>query len=181
MNGGLDASDGVHFQESRRLARTWVVLVAVLSAPGLLVTAVVFYSEGGSFSTSDLLVLASVFGVTLVVLAGLWVCRLTTEVRDDGLHVRFFPLQLSFRQVPGSAIRSVSRTNSSPATEFGGVGIRQTPRFYRWGLSFDRPRAYLAGGDESGVRVERHDDPVLVVGTERPAKLAAALERLSDG
>jgi hypothetical protein len=60
--------------------------------------------------------------------------------------------------------------------EYGGIGVRHNPTFYRWGVSFAEPKAYIAQGGE-GVHVDRRDARPLVVGTQRPHELAAALQR----
>lgn len=99
--------------------------------------------------------------------------RLDTEVRDDGLYVKFWPLHWSFRRIPFEDVEDVSVTTYS-AREFGGWawGIRIGP-------SLDS-MAYRVRGDQ-GVRVERASGTDLFLGTQSPAELADAISAAKDG
>ena len=99
-----------------------------------------------------------------------WMLRLVTEVRSDGLYVRFEPFQRTFRHLPPEQIRE-ARTTSYSATDFGGWhwGMRHTPggnTVYR-----------LRGG--RGVAVTQPDGTTWFVGSRRPAELEAALAEIT--
>lgn len=89
--------------------------------------------------------------------------RLVTEVRRGELMVAMHGLWRS-RHVPLDHIQSVETITHDIARDYGGYGIRST----REG------KAYVAGGDR-GVRVTLDKGEKLVVGSERPDELAAAL------
>lgn len=90
--------------------------------------------------------------------------RLRTEVRDDGVYVRFAPLQRSFRRIPFAEIGDCERTEVS-AVAYGGVGIRWLPGTI----------AYLVSSGE-GVAITRLGDHNVVIGSQRSRELAAAIE-----
>ncbi|ELY83187.1 hypothetical protein [Natrinema gari] len=90
--------------------------------------------------------------------------RLVTEVRTDGLYVRFAPLHRSFRRVPWEAIDSVESVTYRPLREYGGWGIRWRPATIAFNVSGSR-----------GVYVTRSDDRDLLVGSLRPDELATAI------
>lgn len=60
--------------------------------------------------------------------------------------------------------------------DYGGIGIRHNPTVYRWGVSFDGPKVYIAEGGD-GVRIARVDARPSVVGGQRPREMHAALQR----
>lgn len=91
--------------------------------------------------------------------------RLVTDVRDGELVIAMRGLWRS-RHVPLDKIQSVETTTHDIARDYGGYGIRST----REG------KAYVASGTR-GVRVTLASGEKLVVGSERPDELAAALRR----
>lgn len=102
--------------------------------------------------------------VTGAVCGFMWSLRLVTEVRDDGLYIRFAPLHRSFRRVPWTAIDSVEATSYRPLREYGGWGIRWRPGAIAYNVSGSR-----------GVLLTRPDDRDLLVGSQRPDELATAI------
>jgi hypothetical protein len=109
---------------------------------------------------------ADVVGWTVflwVIYLGLITVRLVTEVRPGELVIALRGLWRS-RRVALHRIQSVETITYDAVRDFGGYGIRST----RSG------KAYVAGGCR-GVRVTLEGGEKLVVGSERPDKLAAAL------
>jgi hypothetical protein len=97
------------------------------------------------------------------------VFRLVTEVRSDGLSVRFEPIQRSFRTLPASRIREV-RVASYAASRYAGWhwGVRRTP---------GGNTVYRLQGNQ-GVELVLTDDTHWFVGSRHPEELAAAVARL---
>jgi hypothetical protein len=100
----------------------------------------------------------------------MWSLRLVTEVRDDGLYIRFAPLHRSFRRVPWTTIESAEATTYRPLREYGGWGIRWRPGAVAYNVQGSR-----------GVFLTRPDDRDLLVGSQRPDELATAIrETMSE-
>ncbi|WP_049947417.1 hypothetical protein [Candidatus Halobonum tyrrellensis] len=137
------------FREVQRFRQRWLWAVVV---GGGLVSAV----AGGPVGVL----------VAAALVAFVWSLRLVTEVRDDGLYVRFAPFHRSFRRVPWSAVESVESTRYRPLREYGGWGIRWRPRAVAFNVSGSR-----------GVFVERPDDRDLLIGSQRPDELATAIRK----
>jgi len=93
---------------------------------------------------------------------------LYTEVRDDGIYVKFGPFHRSFRRVPFSDLADVQSMGYSPL-RYGGWGIRWRPS----------EMAYTASGT-TGVRFERSDGTSVFVGSENPDELLAAVQEASS-
>lgn len=102
--------------------------------------------------------------VAAAVIGFVYVTRLETEVKADAVYVRLVPLQRSFRRIPFTEMGTCERTEVSAVT-YGGLGIRWLPGTI----------AYLVSSGE-GVAIERVGDQNVVIGTQRPDELEAAIE-----
>lgn len=90
-------------------------------------------------------------------------CQLITEVREDGLYVRFFPL--THHRIPFEDIAHFEVRTYSPIREFGGWGIRYGRR----------GKAYNVSGNR-GVQLELLNGKRLLIGSQRPEELVQAIE-----
>ena len=89
--------------------------------------------------------------------------RLVTEVRKGELRIALRGLWRS-RRIALSAIKTVEVISHDPARDYRGYGIRNIPG----------GKAYVAGAKRA-VRVILSAGEKIVVGSERPDELAAAL------
>lgn len=65
--------------------------------------------------------------------------------------------------------------------DFGGLGVRIRPTFYRWGIRLDEPVGYLVEGKRA-VRITWTDGSVLVVTSTDPHTLARTVKQIGgDG
>lgn len=142
------------------------IALALASPPcfllGLLIWQVVLGHTWGKHPMSN----ADVIGWTVflwLIYLRLITVRLVIEVRKGELTVRMRGLW-RLRRVPLDRIQSVRTITHDIALDYGGYGIRST----REG------KAYVAGGGR-GVRVTLASGEKLVVGSQRPDELAAAL------
>jgi hypothetical protein len=117
-------------------------------------------------------VLAVVFGPFVLLYPNLRI-----EAGDDALILRLWPFHLRARKVPYAEIELISTTEISPMGDFGGLGVRVQPTFYRWGIRFDGPVGYIVEGKRA-VRITRTDASVLVVTSTDPHALVRTVERV---
>jgi hypothetical protein len=116
------------------------------------------YNETQTFPAWTIVLL-----IMVVVLVGtLLSLRLTTTVTPDALSVRFGFLYKT--RVPLSEIALAEAVQYAPVREYGGWGIR----------GVGRRRALNARGNQ-GVLLTRSDGSTLLVGSQRPRELLAAL------
>lgn len=161
-------SETVLFREVQRFRQWWLWLI-VLSAPGVCVYALiqqmVFDEPFGDEPVSDagLIVITIAFGLTLPLL--FYVINLTTEVRRDGLYVRYFPFHPRFHRIAFDTISRYEARTYSPLKEFGGWGIR-------WGKA---SKAYNVSGNH-GVQLEFKNGKKLLIGSQRADEFARAME-----
>jgi len=137
------------FREIQRVRQPWIwTLLALTSVPAL-----VFGSVVGLL-------------VVLTVAAFLYSIRLTTEVRTDGMYVRFTPIHRSFRRVPFCQIEQVERTEFGLLT-YGGIGIRWTANTV----------AYMTTRG-SGVKIDRENAKSVVIGSQETSELLRTIDGL---
>jgi hypothetical protein len=109
-------------------------------------------------------ILTALFGAIILFLG---VARLRTEVREDGLHIMFYPVHRSFRNIPADTIVECEAVTYRPIREYGGWGLRGEPR----------GRAYNVKGDK-GVRIKLTNGHGLLIGSQQSAKLADSIQEL---
>jgi hypothetical protein len=98
-----------------------------------------------------------------------YVLRLETEVRSDGLYVRFYPL--TSKTINFAEIVSCEARTYRPIKEYGGWGIR-----YGW----KGGKAYNVSGNR-GVQLEFQNGKKLLIGSQRPEEFAQSIkERMSQ-
>lgn len=116
--------------------------------------------DGGLIAITALVLLIAAGVVWLFVTASL-----VTEVGEDGVRVRFRPFHRATRRIDG--IVSAQARRYGPLREYGGWGIR-----YGWGGGM----AYNVSGDR-GVQLEIREGKRLLIGSQRPEELEAAIRR----
>ena len=159
---GAPGQDHATFAEVERFRQPLLLLVlAGVAAPFwyLVVGHFVFGAEVEA--AGDLVAVWLLAGVLLP--AFLLAARLVTEVSPRGLRLRFPPFVT--REIPFARMRRVQPRTYRPLREYGGWGIR-------WGPG--GKRAYNVSG-KGGVEVELIDGRTVMVGSQRPEELAAAL------
>jgi hypothetical protein len=114
-------------------------------------------------SDAGLILVGMVTSVLMIAVA--WLvrsARLITEVRSEGLYVRFFPL--GWKSYRYDDIASYQVRTYQPIRDYGGWGIR-------WGRE---GKAYIAGGNE-GLQLLLNDGRKVLIGSQKAADLEAAM------
>jgi hypothetical protein len=101
--------------------------------------------------------------------------KLTVEVRPDGLYLRYFPFHRSFRKMPlDNAVRCSAVMAYGPR-EYGGWVKKGRSG---WGIRVGwKEKAYITSGS-SGVRIDYDNGRHLLIDSDRPEELCAAIEKL---
>ena len=163
-------NSAVLFREVQRFRQWWLWLVIAIGPLTIWYSTYHRFVLGESTGTRPppdnlLIVLWVVIGIGLPLL--FYIARLVTEVRHDGLYVRFFPFHFSFLRFPINGIRSYEARTYSPIGEYGGWGIR-----YGW-----NGKAYNVSGNQ-GIQLELNGGKRILIGTQRPLEFLAALQSL---
>ena len=102
--------------------------------------------------------------VAAAILFGVITMRQTTSVSPETVTVRFGPLYTA--RIPVAEVASAHAVVYRPVRDYGGWGIRGT----------SRRRALNTRGDE-GVLLRKTDGSTVLIGSQKPRELLAALER----
>lgn len=93
--------------------------------------------------------------------------RLITQVRSDGIYVRYAPVQPSFTRIAWTDIREVYLRRFDALTEYGGWGLR-------WGPS---GRGYITPA-EWGLQIVLHNGTRVLITTQRAEELTEVLRKI---
>ena len=109
----------------------------------------------------------SIAGIVInaIVTVVLIFAKLQTRLSESTLYMRFFPLHFSYRKIDFDTIATVYARSYQPLGEFGGWGIRWTPR----------GRAYNVSGNR-GVQLELKNGKKILLGSQRADELASLLQ-----
>ena len=120
----------------------------------------------GRFSNHEF-ILGLLVGLGLLMIVFIFLLYMTTEVTHVKAHVWFGWIPYYRRSVLIGDIRCVDVVTYRPITDFGFWGIRS---------GRDGERALIARGNR-GVRLELTDGSKLLIGSQHPELLAAAIDR----
>ena len=157
----------VLFREVQRFRQWWLWFLISIGPLTIWIATYRRYVLGertGTKPTPDnlMLVVWALIGIGLPLL--FYSARLVTEVRSDGLYLRFSPFHWSFLRFPVDSIKRSEARTYSPILEYGGWGIR-----YGW-----NGKAYNVSGNQ-GIQFELHDGRRFLVGSQRPLEFINAL------
>lgn len=160
------------YREIQKPRQFWlwalVLLIAALAWYGF-IQQIIFGIPFGNNPAPDavLVVYWLVFGIVfpLVMLKFL---QLITEVRDDGLYIRFLPFHIRYRRILLEDIEDYQPIVYNSLLLFGGWGIR---------MNFRGDIAYNIGGNQ-GIELKLKHKKVIIVGTKRPEELVKVLDSI---
>jgi hypothetical protein len=159
----------MRFHQEQRFEGGWRWFWAgVMLGPGAVALIVLLgvAAATGADLTPTLLILAGLEFVALLGLILILCTPVIVEVTDESIRVHGPPF---FREeIPAADVTSVEEVTSGLWRRYGaGVGKRYGDR-----------RARYTVGDDTGVVVERSNGWRIVIGSKRPAELAAAIRYL---
>lgn len=166
-------NDDILFTERQRFKQWWIWLI-LIGINGLFLFGVFKQVIGGEqfgdkpMSNTELLMAAS---LTILVMVLFISTRLDTQIKNDGIYVRFFPFHLKFKYYPWTNLTKSFVRKYSPLSEYGGWGLRL-------GLS-GKGTAFNVSGDK-GLQLEFTNNKKLLIGTNKPIELTDTLSQLGQ-
>lgn len=156
-----------HFSEAQKFSPfIWLAIlpVALLTTVGAYQQLILDRPFGDSpMPDSWMIAIWLIFGVGLTLL--FFLLELRTEVREDGVHARFFPLpafkSIRFDQVERSYVREYR-----PIMEYGG-----------WGLRYSRHGTAYNMRGKRGVQFELKNGKKILIGSQEAEALQRAVEQ----
>ncbi len=156
------------FKEVQYFRQIWIWAI-VLGIDALLIYGLIqqlIYKQ--SFGDNPMSDTGLIFTTAFTILMTLffWVWRLETEIRRDGIYVRFFPIHLNFRYYSWEKIQRCYLRTYNPILEYGGWGLR----------GFGKNRALNVAGND-GIQLELENGAKLLIGTQQPDEAEVALRK----
>lgn len=137
------------FDEKQRFTQWWIWLSLLLLA---------------AFAIND----GDLEGITVAVVLLLFaVIRLETQIKPDGVYVRFFPFHIRYRRFLWEDIERFSVERYSPVFKYGGWGIRLGKNC----------KAYSVGG-RMGLHLHLKNGKLLLIGTRKPDEMQRVLTEI---
>ena len=162
------------FHEEQRFTQRWLwvliilnmLILAVIFGYGL-IEQLIFGKPWGDRPVSDTTLILITSAVLLFSASMIYIfysLRLITEVRDDGLYIRFYPFRGT--TIPYNSIRSCEARIYKPLSEYGG-----------WGIKYGRSgKAYNILGNR-GVQLILDNDKRVLIGSQRADELEKAIKQ----
>jgi hypothetical protein len=171
----MNVETEIIYREEQRFGlwfRVLLVLSMVLAA-ALSILPLVKMAGGQWRSNTGEVVLLFTAGVILPIGIAVLFCflKLETEVRPDGLYVRYFPFHIRFKRFDVEDLSECYARTYSPIWEYGGWGIR---------YSFGKGKAYNVSGNK-GVQLVFKSGKLLLIGSQRAEELEEAIRSITAG
>ena len=93
---------------------------------------------------------------------------MVTQIREDGIYVRYPPFQPSFSRYSWDDIIELYLRKFDPVSEYKGWGIKIGPE----------GRGYIVSGD-TGLQISLRDHSKVLVSTQKPEEMASVLKELN--
>ncbi|MBL7188928.1 MAG: hypothetical protein ISS70_21590 [Phycisphaerae bacterium] len=160
------------FREEQKFAAwlRWLVYLSMGLAACISIFALRNEFAGRSPPGTQEILLAIVGGIAvpIVVAALFFLLKLETEVRSDGLYVRFVPFHIHFKRFVPDDLSEYYARQYKPVREYGGWGIR---------CSFRNGKAYNTSGDR-GVQLVFRSGKRLLIGSQKAEELEQAIRSI---
>ena len=155
-------SDKIAFRESQSM-RQWWLWAFVLGVQAISFI-LVFREEG--ISTGILLwIIIPMFGINGL----LYFAKLVTEVREEGIYLRFIPFHFKWVKIDYTNIEQYESIKYNPMRDYGGWGIK-------WGRE---GKAYNISGN-LGVKLMLNDGKRIMIGSQRPDQMVEAISKFNS-
>lgn len=181
MKSGSPEADSLaatSFHEEQRPWVGWTILgfvcclaPAIIYAYAMFVQLILGWPVGDRPMSDGLLMIVGPLVMVVCVGIPLLLCtaRMIIDVRNDGLYIRFVPFHRRPKLIALDKVTHVIAVTYRPIRQYGGWGIRYTIK----------GKAYNARGNR-GVRLDYANGRHLLLGSQRPEELAAAIEKLRE-
>ena len=154
----------IRFREVQRMASGWRTLCAGLALGAWLAGGYMLWLGLSGAAPFEPLLIAIIILIGGIIVPMVTIfAALKTEVRDDTLHVMWWPLKRRTHTL--DEIESAVAVTYRPLLEYGGWGIRWSP-LSGW--------AYNISGNR-GVRLRFKNGQRLLIGSKHPEALVSAL------
>jgi hypothetical protein len=118
-------------------------------------------------NTGLLIATGSTFVIVSLVICLFFWSRLETQIKEDGIYVRFFPYQIKHKHYLWEEIFKLYVRQYRPLTEYGG-----------WGFRFGIYGKALNVSGDMGLQIEFTNGKRLLIGTQKADELTELLVKM---
>lgn len=151
------------------LAFRLLLVIPLAAGAALAILAAITTPPPTSSPAWDVLVTACPVAVLAGIAVLVFTLRLETQIRPDGIYVRFQPFHRRFRAFKAEDLSEFYARKYRPLLEYGGWGIR---------CGWRGGRAYNISGNR-GLQLVFKTGKRLLIGSKKPDELEAALRRIA--
>lgn len=152
------------FKETQRFRQWWLWLILVFVAADSIWVMVHEFTSNQGDVVDHIIVPFILLLLPAAVIFFILYIKLETEIKEDGIYVRLFPIHKRFRFFAWDGIVQAYVRTYKPLSEYGGWGLRG------WGNN----RALNISGKE-GLQLIMKDGRKLLIGTQKPQEISDAL------
>lgn len=162
--------DKILFEETQKFDQWWIKLIIIAYSVNLTYLAFMQFLKdvpflGLGWSNTVVGILWFVFG--LIVPIGVLMAKLVTQVKPDGIYIKFIPIHQGFCKIDAEDITSAELKTYNALGEYGGWGIR-------YGKSGN---AFSVKGNK-GVNITLKHTRNLLIGSQKSEKLLSAIKEM---
>ena len=155
-------SDEIAFRESQSM-RQWWLWAIVLGVQAI--SFILVFREEGISTGIWLWIIFPMFGINGL----LYFAKLVTEVREEGIYLRFIPFHFKWVKIDYTDIEQYESIKYNPMRDYGGWGIK-------WGRE---GKAYNVSGN-LGVKLMLNDGKRIMIGSQRPDQMVEAISKFNS-
>lgn len=163
-------TNGILFEETQKFRQLWFVLIMLgFNSLGLygIISQLYFGLPFGNNPASDSGLIIIEIGI-LVFTFLLMNVKLETQIKKDGIYVKFIPFIFKFKHFEWSQLEKTYITKYKPIIDYGGWG---------WRIGA-KGKAYNISGN-MGLQLVFMDNKKLLIGTQKPDEISQILNQLS--
>lgn len=162
----------IFFREEQKFRQLWLLMIilATSALPWIgFFYQIILGHKFGNKPAPDLMIILIwfLFGIGLPTL--FLKSKLITEVRQDGIYLKFFPFHRKFKFFSFAEIESFEDKEYRPIREYGGWGIR-----YRFGKM-----AYNVYGNK-GIQLIMKNKKNILIGSQKSYEFYKVIQRLKS-
>jgi hypothetical protein len=164
----------IFFREEQKFAAWLRWLVGITMIAAVLLSLYALKKEYGTRFSQDtteyIIAVVAGIGVPIAIVILFFFLKMETEVRADGLYIRFVPFHIHFKKFALNNLSECYARRYKPIREYGGWGIRYS--------LIGSGRAYNVSGND-GVQLVFEDGMKLLVGSQKAEKLEEAIRSVT--
>ena len=157
------------FHEEQQFRQTWVWIILIVPTIILWYIATQELILGNTVGNSNMskgIMIVFWFGFGVLFPLFFYKLKLITQMRQDGLYIKFVPVHFSFKKIQLDNLKRHYVRTYNPIGEYGG-----------WGIKYGKNGKVFNVSGDHGVQLEFTDRKNILIGSQRPEQLNSTIEQ----